>query len=55
MNEHDATEEAYKNGYNAGVKDFAEEFEKCCIKSGIYPVVTKNILKNLVKEMTEDL
>lgn len=35
-------------------KEFAEEFEKRCITSGIYPVITKNILKNLVKEMTEE-
>jgi V/A-type H+-transporting ATPase subunit B len=33
---------------------FAEEFEKRCLASGIYPVVTKNILKNLVKEKTEE-
>ena len=35
------------------IKEFAEEFEKRCLKCGIYPVVTKNILKNLVKEKTE--
>ena len=35
-------------------KEFAEEFEKRCITSGIYPIITKNILKNLVKEMTEE-
>lgn len=36
------------------IKEFAEEFEKRCLASGIYPVLTKNILKNLVKELTED-
>ena len=34
-------------------KEFAEEFEKRCIASGIYPAITKNILKNLVKERTD--
>lgn len=34
--------------------EFAEEFEKRCIASGIYPAVTKNILKKLVKEKTEE-
>lgn len=34
-------------------KEFAEEFEKRCIASGVYPAVIKNILKNLVKELTE--
>ena len=53
MNEHDAVETAYKNGYEAGVKDFAEEFKKRCLEKGIFPVVIKNILKNLVIEMTE--
>jgi len=33
--------------------EFADEFEKRCIASGVYPAVTKNILKNLVKELTE--
>jgi signal recognition particle GTPase len=35
------------------IKGFAEEFEKRCIASGVYPAVTKNILKKLVKERTE--
>ena len=34
-------------------KEFAEEFEKRCIASGIYPAITKDLLKNLVKEKTE--
>lgn len=41
--------------HNEAIKEFAEEFEKRCLASGIYPVVTKNILKNLIKEMTEEL
>ena len=35
------------------IVEFADEFEKRCVASGIYPAVTKNILKNLVKELTE--
>ena len=27
MNEHDATEQAYKNGYNAGVRELAERLK----------------------------
>lgn len=34
-------------------KEFAEEYEKRCIASGVYPAVTKNILKNLLEELTE--
>ena len=28
MHIHDATEQAYKNGYKAGMKDFAEKLKK---------------------------
>jgi hypothetical protein len=28
MNEHDATEQAYKNGYKAGVKELAERLKE---------------------------
>ena len=35
-------------------KEFAEEFEKRCIESGIYPALIKNILKNLVKELAHE-
>ncbi len=27
MNEHDATEQAFRNGYNAGVREFAERIK----------------------------
>ena len=43
----------YKECMTEAIKEFAEEFEKRCIASGVYPAVTKNILKNLVKELTE--
>lgn len=35
-------------------KEFAEEFENRCIASGVYPAITKNLLNNLVKELTEE-
>ena len=40
-------------GKSKAIIRFTEEFEKRCIASGVYPAVIKNILKNLVKEMTE--
>lgn len=30
MNIHDMTEEAYKNGYEKGIKDFAEKLRREC-------------------------
>lgn len=56
----EADREALINGqitlqkmYAEAIKEFAEEFEKRCIASGIYPAITKDLLKNLVKEKTE--
>lgn len=43
----------YKECMTDAIKEFAEEFEKRCIASGIYSAITKNILKNLVKERTD--
>lgn len=43
----------YKECMTEAIKEFAEQFEKRCVESGIYPAVTKNILKKLVKELTE--
>lgn len=43
----------WKVGKSKAIIRFTEEFEKRCIASGVYPAVIKNILKNLVKEMTE--
>jgi hypothetical protein len=51
MHIHDATEEAYKNGYEAGVKKFAERLKSHLI---IYTYLNLNgVIDNLVKEMTE--
>ena len=57
MDMHTATEQAYKNGYNRALEDFAN-----WLKSGIiedetnplknrYPIVTKECVDNFVKEM----
>ena len=35
------------------IKEFATEFKTRCIAKGIYPVVIKNILADLVEELTE--
>lgn len=65
MNEHDATEQAYKNGYKAGVTEFAEKLYKllttqknwCDLKSAwlengkCYWLKVK--IDNLAKEMKE--
>lgn len=46
MNIHDATEQAYKNGYEAGIKELAE-----LIKSA-FPSIADTV-DYLVKEKTE--
>ena len=57
MNVYTATEQAYKNGYEAGVKEFAERFKE---KVGSIPQYHFNLLQveddinTLVKEMTEE-
>ena len=43
-----------KRCVDEALKEFAEEFEKRCIESGIYPALIKNILKNLVKELAHE-
>lgn len=60
MHIHDMTEEAYKNGYEAGVKKFAERLkkEKCDMVSsrnycGHLYEITGSDIDDLVKEMTE--
>ena len=57
MNEHDATELAYRNGYKKGVTDTASkmqsEIEARCIEKGIYPVIVKRVVDEVAKEMVE--
>ena len=59
MNEHDATEQAYKNGYKQGkidaVKKMQAEIEARCVKGGIYPAFVKSTIDQIAKEMTEGL
>jgi Holliday junction resolvase RusA-like endonuclease len=53
MHIHDATEQAYKNGYKAGMKDFAEKLKKrAYLNSYCVYVVTNDDIDNLLKELT---
>lgn len=54
MNIHDATEVAFKNGYEAGVKEFAEKFKSIIKDSWLMsaPNVEEKIDK-ITKELTE--
>lgn len=47
MNIHDATEQAYKRGYEAGVKEFAKKFKQ------LIGVKEFGLVDNLAKELTE--
>ena len=50
MNIHDATEVAYKNGYEAGVK----EFGKMLIDKSVNGIINISDIPDYVVEMTED-
>ena len=62
MNEHSATEQAYKNGYEKGradaVKEFAERLKKCVrdiakidFQDGYYYLIGEAFFDNIVIEM----
>ena len=55
MNIHDATEVAYKNGYEKGktdaVRKMQSEIIKRCIKGGIYPAFVASTIDQITKEM----
>ena len=57
MNEHNATEVAFKNGYQKGTLDTAlkmqSEIKERCLKKGIYPVVVARVVDEVAKEMLE--
>ena len=57
MNEHEATEAAYKNGYQKGTLDTAlkmqSEIKERCLKKGIYPAVVARVLDDVAQEMLE--
>ena len=59
MNIHDATEQAYKNGYEAGVKEFAKRLKDNIDYGKIYRTVddyelTITHIKNTAKELTKN-
>ena len=58
MNEHDATELAFKNGYKQGtvdaVRKMQESIEERCLKGGIYPVFVSSVVENVAKELIEE-
>lgn len=60
MNIHDATEVAYKNGYEKGVKDFAERVKQYYNHYSTRPLPVNvvyyidQILKDLLKEDKSD-
>ena len=55
MNEHDATEVAYLNGYKQGVVDAVRKMQEAikerCIKGGIYPVFVESVVDNVAREL----
>lgn len=58
MHIHDATEEAYKNGYEAGVKKFAEKLTDKINNCELYDTLSDYLLitehiKKVVKELIE--
>lgn len=57
MNEHDATELAYKNGYKKGTVDAVQKMQEAikerCIKGGIYPAFVKSVVEAVAKELLE--
>lgn len=55
MKTHDATEEAYKNGYAKGIKDFAERLKEHTHDIVLYgQIVTVSRIDNLAEEMVGD-
>ena len=53
MNIHDATEQAYKRGYEAGVKEFAERLRKIGTDEEAYGYVHLWEVDHIAKELTE--
>ena len=58
MWEHDATEVAYKNGYEKGkadaVKKMHAEIVKRCLEGGIYPAFVATTIDKIAKEMIDN-
>lgn len=57
MNEHDATELAYKNGYKKGTVDAVQKMQEAikerCLKGGIYPAFVASTIDKVSREMLE--
>lgn len=57
MNEHDATEIAYNNGYKQGAADAVrkmhDEIKRRLLKGGIYPAFVACVIDNVAREMEE--
>ena len=55
MNIYDATETAYKNGYEAGAKEFMERAKERAIElCDFYYVVEMREIINILKELMEE-
>lgn len=57
MNEHDATEIAYNNGYKQGAADAVrkmhDELKRRLLNGGIYPAFVACVIDNIAREMLE--
>ena len=53
MNEHDAMETAYKNGYVCGVEKFYENVKLTLIGKGFYPAIVKGVLEEIKNIMID--
>ena len=54
MNEHDATEQAFKNGYEKAVREIFEEVEKILTTDGYFAFASVRKYTELKKKYTED-
>lgn len=49
---HNETEQAYKNGYEAGVKEFAERLKRECHIDRCYEILFEGTIDHIEKELT---
>jgi hypothetical protein len=52
MNEKFATELAYNNGYEKGMRDFAKELKSRCMNGGIYPAFLDAKINEILDDMS---
>lgn len=55
MNVHDMTEESYKNGYNAGLRDFKKALKERVANKSPYVVSGMLITRDFFTEIEENL